>query len=739
MRTALHSLAAIAATSTAVLAQPNRDPPASSVETVVVTATRTERDLDAVPATVTVKTAEDIERELARDIRDLVRYEPGVSVGGTGDRFGLGGFSIRGIGGNRVLTMIDGVRVADAYSFGPFLSANRDYVDVDGLKAVEIVRGPGSALYGSDALGGVVAYRTKEARDYLARSPFYAGFKTGYSSVDDGTVGTVTLAGGSDRLTGLLLATRRNAHETENFGGVDSLGTARELPDPQDIESDSALLKLGFHPSERHALTLSADLLDSNTRSRVLSDYDTFVGTIRTLSSDADDTAERERLSLDYVFTGMGDGIDFVRAQAYSQTSEQLQTTLQERLSPTGTRTRRRRDSYFEQDIDGLAFQVDNALGNAGRHYLVAGAEYWTTDSASLRAGGSVNVATGAATTDGLPTRDFPPTKVDQYGVYIQDEIALLDGRLALTPSLRLDSFDASAAGDSIYFAGNPGQPAPADFDDSEVSPRLGALYRFGDRYALYAQYSEGFKAPPYDDVNVGFTNLVGGYKTISNPDLESERSRNVELGLRVNGDFGRVAVVAFKNRYDDFIESLLTAPQFAATGGIDPADGLRTFQSQNLEGVEIEGLELSGNLELSDRLGLRLALAYAEGTDEATGQPLDSIDPLKAVAGLRFTAPSERWGGELVLTAVAAKDPADISGTRYATSGYGIVDLLAHYRFGERVRLNLGLFNLGDKRYIAWADTAAIGFSAATQTYPELNRFTHPGLNAGLSVRVEL
>jgi hemoglobin/transferrin/lactoferrin receptor protein len=743
MRPALLTLALVAS-SPAVFAQPNESPnPSAAAETIVVTATRTARDLDAVPATVSVMTSDEIERELARDVRDLIRYEPGVSVGGTGDRFGLGGFTIRGIGGNRVLTMIDGVRIADSYSFGPFLSASRDYVDVDVLKALEIVRGPGSALYGSDALGGVVAYRTKEARDYLDGSPFYAGFKTGYSSVDDSAVGTVTFAGGGDNVSGMVLYTRRNAHETETYDGAgddDTIGIARQSPDPQDIESDNALLKLTLHPSDRHELTVGADLLETQTKSQVMSDYDALLGTVRTLTSDSDDLAERERFSVDYEFFADGAFLDRVVLRLYSQASEQRQNTSQERISVTnGAQTHRWRDSLFEQDIDGIAFQADTAFGGAAAHYLVFGTEYWTTDSASLRTGGSVNLATGAFTADALPTRDFPPTEVTQYGVYVQDEIALLNERLLLTPSVRLDSFDATAVGDPIYFAGNPGQPAPADFDDSEVSPRLGALYRFTGRYALYAQYSEGFKAPPYDDVNVGFTNLVGGYKSISNPNLESEHSRNTELGLRVSGDFGRLSVVAFRNTFEDFIESQLPAAQFAVTGGVDPADGLLTFQSRNLAGVEIEGLELSGQLELSEQFALQLALAYADGTDEATGQPVNSVDPLKGVFGLRYLAPSQRWGGDIVLTAVDAKDASDISGNRYATPGYGFVDVLAHFRTGERVQLNFGLFNIGDKRYVSWADTPGISFSTATGTYPELNRFTHPGFNAGINVRVSL
>lgn len=152
--------------------------PGSELDTITVIATRTERALSEVAATVSITTAEDMERELTRDIADLVRFEPGVSVGGTGSRFGLGGFTIRGIGGNRVLTLVDGVRVPDEFSFGPFLGSRRDFVDIDSLSRAEIARGPISSLYGSDALGGVVALTTKGPRDYLDEgSPFYGGFK----------------------------------------------------------------------------------------------------------------------------------------------------------------------------------------------------------------------------------------------------------------------------------------------------------------------------------------------------------------------------------------------------------------------------------------------------------------------------------------------------------------------------------------------------------------------------------
>lgn len=719
------------------------DPP-DRLETLVVTATRTERDVREVPATVSVMTAEEIEQQLARSIRDLVRYEPGVSIGGTGSRFGLGSFNIRGIGGNRVLTVIDGVRIADSYSFGPFLSANRDYVDVDGLKAFEIVRGPASSLYGSDALGGVVAYRTKTARDYLDGQPFHAGVKAGYSGVDAGSVGTVTLAAGSDRLDGLLLYTRRSTSELENHGGRGGTGPSREQPDPFERDADNVVVKLGFRPGEQHEIELSADRLDSRTESRVLSNYGTMVGTTLTRSQDAFDTIDRERYGLRYTLRPIDGAVDLFSVQVYSQRSDQSQVTLEERLSTTsGLETLRSRESYFEQQIDGVNLQVDRAFDTgAWQHYLVVGGEYWTTDSEALRDGRTLVAGTGAELPEfnPLPTRDFPLTQSTQYGVFVQDEITVLDSRLLLTPGLRLDAFDARATADPVYLSGNPGQPAPEDIDDSAVSPKLGALYRFTDRLSLYAQYAEGFKAPPYGDVNVGFSNPIGGYKTISNPDLESERSQSLELGLRVATDRAELSVVAFRNRYDDFIESLLPASEFAATGGIDPADGLLTFQSQNIPGVVIEGVEVSGRvaLALDARLALDFAAAYADGEDRADGTPLNSIEPLTGVLGLSYRSATGRWGGDLIWTLVAEKSTADINGNRLPAAGYGVVDLLGHFAFSDQVRLDVGLFNLGDKRYIRWVDTASIAFDSTTGRFAEAARFTQPGFNAGMTLRVE-
>lgn len=706
------------------------------LETITVVATRTERSLDEVAATVSVKTAEEIEDEVARNIADLVRFEPGVTVSGTGSRFGLTGFKIRGIGGNRVLTLIDGVRVPDEFSFGPFLSARRDFVDIDSLERFEIARGPISPLYGGDALGGVVAFTTKGPRQTLADGRSLAAtLKAGFSGADSSSVGTVTVSGEAGSVAGLLLYTRRRAGEIDNTGSVGGTGPGRERPDPQDIDLGNLAAKVSFSPSDAHRFTLGLDDYVNDTTTRILSDYGVVVFGTTIDSRDADDTRDRDRWSLSYRFDGRIRVADRIEATLYRQRSNTGQLTRERRTSRTGAQSRRRVSSY-EQQVDGgwIQFSRRFALGGA-RHVVTYGADYAATGSASVRDGGTFD-GTGALLREfsPLPTRDFPITEVTQLAAFVQDEISLLGDRLMLSPGVRFDRFDADAVADAIYLAGNPGSPVPEDYDDSQATAKIGALYSLTDTVSAYARYSQGFRAPPYDDVNVGFTNFLGGYKTIANPDLESERSGGWEVGARLVAGGWNARAAYFRNSYENFIESFAIAPRFLGSRGIDPADGMLTFQSVNRASVEIDGFEVGGGLDLDSGWSARFALAYAKGEDRDIGEPLNSVDPLGAVLGLGYRTPDARWGVEVVWTLSSGKDEGDIdaSDPRLAAPGYGIVDILAHLQMGRRVRWNAGLFNVTDKTYIRWADTAGIGNDAPA-------RFTQPGFNAGVTMRVEL
>ena len=712
------------------------------LETVAVVGTRTARDAADVAATITVIDSARIERELARNIADLVRFEPGVSVGGTGSRFGLTGFNIRGMDGNRVLTLVDGVRVPDEFSFGPFLSARRDFVDVDSLSRAEIARGPISALWGSDAIGGVVAFTTLQPQQYLAERDLYAGFKVGYSSADEAANGALTFAVGDESVAGLLRHTRRDASEQANAGVVGGFGPMREIPDPQSIVSNNTVAKVSFALAGAHRVTLNLDRFSNATDTRILSDYGTVVFGTTLDSRDATDERARQRLSVDYRYVGESALADRLHAGVYRQASDTEQYTLERRTTPARQAQTRRRDSLFNQRIAGVFAQAEKSatMGDVA-HVLSYGFEYSATENTSLRDGGTF-ASDGSPVREfsPLPTRDFPRTDVTQMGAYLQDELSLLDGRLTVTPSIRHDLFDADALADDVYLNGNPGSPTPVGYEQSETTGKLGAVWTVTQTVAAYARLSQGFRAPPYDDVNVGFTNFLGGYKTIANADLKSERSVGVEFGLRAAGAAGQFSVAVFQTDYEDFIESFAVAPGFAASRGIDPADGLLTFQSVNRDDVRIDGAEISAALALGslhsalDAWSMRFALAHAEGEDITADQPLNSVDPLTGVVGLGFAPGNGRVRIEAILTGARGKDESDIdeNAPRLASAGYGTVDLLADVRVAQRVRLNLGLFNVADKAYIRWIDTAGIGGDAP-------GRFSQPGFNGAVTVHVEI
>jgi hemoglobin/transferrin/lactoferrin receptor protein len=150
-----------------LLAAPAADPPGppDSIEQIVVVANKDERSIRNVAASVTALSRNDLNAVLAASMDDAFRYVPGVDTESAGLRFGSEAINIRGIGGNRVATLLDGVPLSDQFDIGSFSNATRDFVDTGLVESIEVLHGPASALYGSSAIGGVVAMRTPNPGD----------------------------------------------------------------------------------------------------------------------------------------------------------------------------------------------------------------------------------------------------------------------------------------------------------------------------------------------------------------------------------------------------------------------------------------------------------------------------------------------------------------------------------------------------------------------------------------------
>ena len=710
------------------------DEPLTFLDSVTVTATLRPAPVRDTPGMVSVIDDVAIEERLVQNMADLVKYEPGVYVENNVTRLGLNGFNIRGIGGNRVMTQVDGVQTSEQFDFGPF-NVHQVSLDVDTLKSVEIVRSANSALYGSDALGGVVSLFTKDPGDYLRGRRFHAGAKTTWDGRADGLSGNLSLAAGTERFQASLFASATRGNEIRNKGAVETADDSRTAPNPQDLVGSQVLAKVVFNASPGNLLRASAEVYDTRVETAVLSQQGSaqFSPTFRidTTDYDAVDTQERLRLSIDHTLVDRG-GFDQLSWRIYGQRNDTSQVVDDARTTfgfgpPMGSLRHGTVD--FDQAGYGTSAQGQKWLGDPEGGVLFSfGATYKTDHFDVLRDAREVNARSGAVIPSRLiyPTKYFPESDVAEAGAYLQGEIQL--GRLTLVPGVRYDHFTLDAdQSDPVFLASL--NPVPADFSADAVSPKFGIAAHLSDVVTVHAQYAGGFRAPPYSNINTGFTNFRGGYTTLPNAALHAETSDNVEVGIR--SAFARASfdLTTFVNYYDDFIE--LTSL------GFNPRTRLLEFQSQNLEQAEIKGVEMRGEAYLSDSVTLRGSYAHIRGvaiTKDVTvpplaqETPLGSVAPNEGVLGLRYTRPSGRWGGEISVRMVESYLQVAIDGVdedQFSPEGYAIVDLIGFASLMEDLTFRLGLLNLTDAKYFEWWNVRG-----RPADDPVIDRYSSPGIS---------
>jgi hemoglobin/transferrin/lactoferrin receptor protein len=692
-------------------------------EEITVTGTRTPRPVKDSAGTISVFDSKYLDDTFVRDIQDLVRYEPGVSVQNRPGRGGTSSINIRGIEGNRVLIQVDGVRVPDIY-----FNSTRDLVDFDALKRVEIVRGPASTLYGSDAIGGVVSYITKDPMDYLrvfGKTEYFSG-KLAYSSADNGFAQTLTFASGTEKLSTLILYTRKDASATGNRGSLN--------PDPQTIDGNNFLGKVVIQPDKLNTIKLVGEFFDRTTDTRL----DSTLGPIanvpggRLRRQTADDYARRWRTSLVYNYTNPDQSFQ-IESQLYYQDAEAVERG--EQLRQVGTSTRRRiTENQFLQSVFGGAVQLQNRFKTGSLdHRLTYGFDLLNTQTSRPRDNVEFNLTARTVTKNVggelFPNKTFPDTDTLRLGLFLQDEIELAQGRLTLIPGIRFDYYNLKPQGNDADFDRiNLSNYKVSEVSDSAVSPKLSAIWKVTPTVSLVAQYARGFRSPPYDDAAIAFTNFAQGYTVLPNADLKSETSSSFEAGVRVNTPRLNLAVTGFYNRYKDFIDTVQIG-----TTRIGNRNFLQ-FQSQNINGAEIYGAEAKAEYRFSGKpegFSLFASLAYSIGNNLETDQPLDSINPFKSVFGLRYQGAENRWGVQLFTTVVAKKDRlSDATVNVFRAPAFATVDLLTYYNVNPNLTLNLGVFNLFNKKY--WEASDVRGLSSTDRN---LDRYTQPGINVSASM----
>src|SRR5450830_300327 len=611
---------------------------ALNLQQLTISATRNEQDVNSVPNTVSVHEREALDRQNVNTLRELVRYEPGVSVGGAATRAGNAGYNIRGIDGDRILTQVDGVEVPDNFFNGPYAKTRRNYVDPEIVKRVEILRGPASALYASSAIGGAVRYFTLDPDDIIKPGQDVgARLKTGYSSADDSWLTSGTVAGRTGDFDGLLHLSQRNGRETESYGDTGGDGLNRTAANPEKARATNVLAKLGWNYNDDSRLGLTyeryKDSVDTNQRSAVGGPFNVGQPLGMYRSRTGNDTISRERFGIENSF-GLDSAVaDHVKLSLNYQIAKTDQSTL-ENYFPFTRNVLRSRDTVYEEKQWVFDAQADKAFNiGATDHLLTYGTTIKQQEVTGSRSGSGVCLAVGvrcaAVGADSPADRlvkssDFPDPTIDSYSLFAQDQISW--NKWTFLPGLRYDYTqlkpDITQEFLNTIAAAGGGAVDGSNKTWHRVSPKFGLTYALSDQYTWYGQYAEGFRTPSAKALYGRFQNLSTGYQVAPNPNLQPEKSKSYETGLRGKFDAGSFDVAVFYNQYRDFINEDAIAPGYSEL----------TFQTNNIRHATIKGAEVKGHLNL-DAFGAPQGLyskgsvAYAYGRNNDTGQPLNSVN----------------------------------------------------------------------------------------------------------------
>ena len=699
----------------------------NALKEVVVSGSRNEQAADELPVTMDVVNAKDIEEGQLRDIRDLAKDIPNASVQRAPARFGVAGsstgrqgnagFNIRGLDGNRVLMLVDGMRIPRSYGFGAN-SFGRDTLSIDLIKRMELIKGPASVLYGSDGIAGLVNFITYEPSDFLKDGKTLGGKAAiSYSGDDNSKAISATLAGrGSEVIDWQVTASTNRGNALSNRGSNDALNADRTLPNPQSDSGNALLAKVVVKPNASQKHTLTFEHVDKKSSYELLTARAKPPLTATSvLQADAFTTMNRNRVTWD------------ARYQLNASLADKLQTTLsfqdatsrEYAFEDRNTAADRVRDATYQERTLQASAQADKTIRMSGdwTQLLTYGVDHTKANV--------VNLVTGIVPPAGetFPLKRFPDTTESSSAIYVQDEI--IAGSWSVTPGVRVDNFSIKPS--------QTGFPVPAvALSGSAVSPKLGVLYRATPQWSVFANYASGFRAPNAGQVNAFFENVTAFYKTIPNGALKPEKSQNFELGTRGRLDQLTVDAAIFTGKFTDFIEDN------RQVGGTGVRGNPTIFQSVNINNATTSGFEIKGAMDWGQvgigKLSTPFSYGQTRGTIDNTGLPLDSIDPAKTSLGVRYE--TALWNVRLNAIHHAAKKVSDIGQQlvvlplQFVPPASTTFDLSGQWRFNKATRLNASIVNLTNQKYWRWSDVRGVSSSAVF-----LDAFTQPGRKFNVSL----
>ncbi len=638
---------------------------------VLVTATRTEKKAAEVPMTLSVITEEEIAKSGAATLADLLKDIPGVQLSSTGSA-GIFRLSLRGESASRTLIMVDGVKISEQKSMdgAPLL------VDVNSIERVEVIKGPASVLYGSEAIGGVINVITKKGGTRVIQGSFTTVYDTG----TEGTSNSISLYGGLKGFYYRLEATSVDQGDRRDSDG--------DKVDNTKFESTNYRGMVGFK-NKKYDVGVEHTVYHSDNEVKTgYEDADMSAGDMK-MEMDLPDW-DREKTQAYFEMNNEGSVLSRLRVDAYTQnTYKKFINNMYMMMGPMSTKYL----STTKNDMDSVGFNAQANFNFSDSNLLIAGVEYMKDDLEAKE-----NILNFMATT---PVDSKSDANQSSWSFFAQDEQVIAND-FVLTGGLRYTKTETE-----LESTNKAGLTTGSSDTDSTVGS-LSLMYNGIKNTVFRAQVATGYRTPNLQQLYMGTTH-GSSTPTKSNKDLDSETSTNYEVGVRYAGSGLDADLSLFYSKAKDYITTVKITDPTTASGYANVYT--------NVNDATTKGLEMIVGYTIADFRPYVEATLIKRDYDYGTFSTTKVGSPEKyARYGVEY---SRNIGKNLGLNAdlyvryAETAETEDSTGTITEDSGYSTYNLSVSgtYTFdsGRRLIVAAEALNLNDEDYYLAGATEAL------------------------------
>ncbi len=618
---------------------------------------------------------------------------------------------IRGFATNRLLITVDGVRMNTAI----FRSGNvQNVISLDpfAVERTEVLFGPGSVIYGSDAIGGVMGFNTLTPKLSLEKKSEISGNAlTRYSSANNERTGHFDVNIGWKKFAmvssfsyfnfdDLRMGTKgpdeylRNNY-VQRIDNVDMV-MANDDPlvqRPSGYEQINMMQKLRFRPNNHWDINYGFHYSTTTNYAR----YDYLLRTKNSLPRFAEWYYGPQEWMMNNlsVTNSMNSGIyDQLTVRLTHQFFEE--SRHERNFNATGL-------TKNVEKVDVLAANFDFSKAISAQHSLMYGLEYVFNDVNST--GAEEDISTGIVID---AQARYPISTWSSSAAYLTYLYRPTE-KFTLQTGARYNLFNLESEFDTIFY------PFPdMAINDGALTGSVGAIYKPDQKWTLNANLSTGFRAPNVDDAGKLFS-PTDDHVVVPNPDLTSEYAYNAEIDIaKVFGDFLRIDIAAFYTYLDDAM--VLRDYTFNGKDSlVYHGDTLRVQAIQNAAFAEVYGIQAGIEIKLPQGFGISSKINYQKGEeemDDGTKSPLRHAAPFFGISSLTYTAQKLKldfyatYSGKVTYNNLAQTEQGkpwmyaiDENGNPWSPGWYTL-NFKAMYQLNELFSISAGLENITDQRY---------------------------------------